>query len=123
MFKQVCFFKKRPDMTMEQFIDYYEEKHASLLRELLPPMYIFRRNYLSFDDPMFAFDGRGGSGDDLDFDVITEVVFSTREEAEALMAVVAKPEVFAKIQADEANFVEPGRARSFVVQVRQSPIP
>jgi hypothetical protein len=86
-------------------------------------MYIFRRNYLSFDDPMFAFDGRGGSDSDLDFDVITEVVFGTREEAEAFMAVAARPEIFAKIKADEANFVEPGRARSFVVRVYQSPMP
>ena len=30
MFKQVCFFRKRPDMTMDEFIDYYENQHSRL---------------------------------------------------------------------------------------------
>ena len=37
MFKQVCFFKKRPDMTMEQFIDYYENMHSKLAQRLGAP--------------------------------------------------------------------------------------
>ena len=28
MIKQVVFFKKRTDMTMEQFMDYYENQHS-----------------------------------------------------------------------------------------------
>ena len=34
MFKQVCFFRKRPDMTMEEFIDYYENQHSRLSERL-----------------------------------------------------------------------------------------
>ena len=30
MFKQVCFFRKRPDMTMDDFIGYYENQHSRL---------------------------------------------------------------------------------------------
>lgn len=123
MFKWMMAIKRKNGISHQAFIDYYEKKHAPLLRSLLPPMRVYRRNYLTFDDPMFAVDGRGGNDDDLDFDVITEVIFSTREEAEALMAAVARPEIFAKIKADEENFVEPGRAKCFVVEVYQSPIP
>lgn len=123
MFKWMMAIKRKSGISHQEFIDYYENIHAPLLRKLLPPMYIYRRNYLSFDDPMFAVDSRGGGGGDLDFDVITEVLFNTREEALALMAAVAKPETLAIIKADEANFVEPGRAKCFVVSVFQSPIP
>jgi hypothetical protein len=123
MFKWMMAIKRKNGISHQEFIDYYENTHAPLLRSLLPPMYIYRRNYLTFDDPLFAVDGRGGGNTDLDFDVITEVIFSTREEAEALMAAVANPEIFAKIKADEDNFVEPGRAKCFVVKVCQSPIP
>src|SRR5215469_9896671 len=96
VFKWMMAIKRKRGITHQQFIDYYENKHAPLLRSLLPPMQIYRRNYLIFDDPMFAVDNRGGSDNDLDFDVITEVIFSTRQEAEALMAAVARPEIFAK---------------------------
>ena len=34
MFKQVCFFRKRPDMSMEEFIDYYENQHSRLSERL-----------------------------------------------------------------------------------------
>jgi hypothetical protein len=115
--------KRKRGITHREFIDYYENIHAPLLRSLLPPMQVYRRNYLTFDDPMFAVDNRGGDDQDLDFDVITEVIFSTRQEAEALMAAVARPDIFAKIKADEGHFVEPGRAKCFVVEVYQSPIP
>ena len=30
MIKQVVFLKKRPDMTMEAFMDYYENQHSQL---------------------------------------------------------------------------------------------
>ena len=30
MLKQICFFRKRPDMTMEQFMDYYETQQSQL---------------------------------------------------------------------------------------------
>jgi hypothetical protein len=32
--KQVCFFRKRPDMSMEEFIDYYEKQHSRLSARL-----------------------------------------------------------------------------------------
>jgi hypothetical protein len=30
MFKQICCFKKRPDMSMDQFMDYYENHRSKL---------------------------------------------------------------------------------------------
>jgi hypothetical protein len=34
MFKQLCFFRKRADMTMDQFMDYYENQHAHISKKL-----------------------------------------------------------------------------------------
>ncbi|MCB2079263.1 MAG: EthD domain-containing protein, partial [Novosphingobium sp.] len=34
MFKQICFFRKRPDMTAEEFLDYYENQHSQLAAKM-----------------------------------------------------------------------------------------
>jgi hypothetical protein len=34
MIKQLCFFRKRPDMTLEQFMDYYENQHSQLSKRM-----------------------------------------------------------------------------------------
>jgi hypothetical protein len=35
MLKQICFFRKRPDMmTMEQFMDYHENQHSQLSKRM-----------------------------------------------------------------------------------------
>ena len=39
MLKQICFFKKRSDMTMEQFMDYYENQHSQLAKKIGKPGY------------------------------------------------------------------------------------
>lgn len=34
MIKQVVFLKRRPDMTMQQFMDYYENQHSQLSKRI-----------------------------------------------------------------------------------------
>ena len=34
MLKQICFFRKRPDMTMDEFMDYYENQHSQLAQKM-----------------------------------------------------------------------------------------
>ena len=124
MYKCIILMKKKTGMTRSEFIEYYENKHVPLLRELAPMREIYRRNYIVFDDPMFNVDGRNGAADSVAFDVITESIFATREDAEAAKnAVLGAPETLKRVKADEANFVEPGSVRMYVVEVRQSPIP
>lgn len=123
MFKWIVMIKKKKGMSREEFIDYYENRHEPLIRELLPRSVVYRRNYLIFNDPMLNADGRGGDAEEAGFDVLTESVFSTREDAEALMKAFASPGIFERIRADEDNFVEPGHAKMYVVEVRQSAYP
>ena len=124
MYKCIILMKKKRGLSRREFIDYYENKHVPLLRELAPMREIYRRNYIVFDDPMFNVDGRDGAADSVAFDVITESIFATREAAEAAKnAVLGSPKTLQRVKADEANFVEPGSVRMYVVEVRQSPIP
>lgn len=30
MFKQICFFRKRADMSADEFMNYYENEHSKL---------------------------------------------------------------------------------------------
>src|SRR5439155_7792059 len=52
MFKQICFFRKRPDMTMDEFLDYYENQHSQLSKRMgrapsLPNAVRYVRRYLT----------------------------------------------------------------------------
>jgi hypothetical protein len=85
MFKQVVFFKKRPDMTMEAFIDYYENMHSKLAQRLglspsLPNAQRYVRRYLTPEpNPL--------TGEPLDcgYECIMEIWWNTREDYEKAM--------------------------------------
>lgn len=124
MFKWVALIKKKQGVSSAEFMDYYENRHIPLLIELFPQWEkakLYRRNYLKFDDSVVAADNRDGVSDDAGFDVITEVMFETREDADALLGAAFKqPENFAKVLEDENNFIEPGNAKMYVVEVRET---
>jgi hypothetical protein len=52
MFKQICFFRKRSDMSMDAFLDYYENQHSQLAKKMgakpaLPNAVRYVRRYLT----------------------------------------------------------------------------
>src|SRR5579864_6701028 len=51
MFKQICFFRKRPDMTLEEFREYYENQHSQLGKKIgkpaIPNAVRYVRRYLT----------------------------------------------------------------------------
>jgi hypothetical protein len=94
MFKQVVFFKKRPDMSMEDFIDYYETMHSKLAQRLglptsLPNAQRYVRRYLTIEpNPL--------TGELLDpgYQCIMEIWWNSREDYEAAMkGLSADPEI------------------------------
>jgi uncharacterized protein (TIGR02118 family) len=122
MFKCITLIKKKPGMGRQEFIDYYETRHAPLVRSLVPGIQIYRRNYILAEDTLFL-GTTTARGSDPGFDVVTEGIFNTREEAEAFVAAISNPEIARKIREDEDNFVVPGYSIPYVVEVHQSPIP
>jgi uncharacterized protein (TIGR02118 family) len=118
MFKCITMIRKKPGMSRQEFIDYYETQHAPLVRRLVPGIQIYRRNYVIAEDSIFSAD-KAGPG----FDAMTEGLFNTRQEAEDFVARISNPEIARQIREDEVNFVADGSSNTYVVEVHQSPIP
>jgi len=94
MFKQMVFFKKRADMSMEEFIDYYENMHSKLAQRLglkpsLPNAQRYVRRYLTIEpNPL--------TGEQIDpgYQCIMEIWWNDREDYEvAMKALSADPEI------------------------------
>jgi hypothetical protein len=116
MFKLILMCRRKPGLSRKEFIDYYENTHVPLAQRLgvAPPGY--RRNYLALDDPVMELIPAELAATNADFDVITESIFNTREDATAALARFADPEIQKVIGPDESNFVEPGSIRFVVVE-------
>jgi uncharacterized protein (TIGR02118 family) len=116
--KNIALLKRRADLSWQDFVDYYETRHAPLMLGLLPGVIEYRRNYVEAGD-MFI----GSGAEAPDFDVVTELVFADQESAEAALAVAAAPGAAERIAADEANFLDRAKTRMFVVHTRGSDLP
>lgn len=113
MITAVALLTRKPGLSHADFVEYYETRHSVLIRELLPPIVEYRRNFVDRDSL------RGTSGaPEPDFDVITELVFADRAGYEEMLALTARPEVASAIAADEANFADRSRTRMFLVETR-----
>lgn len=101
MFKVMILIKRRPGMSMEEFIDYYETRHAVLGASTLPMMTGYVRHYLR---PLGSHVGDGAA--ELPYDVLTEITFKDEGGFHEAMAVLAVPETAAEITADEAKLFD-----------------
>jgi len=103
MFKQICFFRKRPDMTMEEFMDYYENQHSQLakkagLKPALPNAQRYVRRYLKPEvNPVT------GKVLDPGYDCLMEIWWNCREDYERSLAIISDPERLPAVMADEAK--------------------
>jgi hypothetical protein len=53
VFSTILTIRKKRDISREEFIDYYENKHTALIGRLLPAtIQQYRRNYVIDEDPM-----------------------------------------------------------------------
>lgn len=115
MLKTIALLKCKTGMSRQDFIDYYESRHAPLIRKLLPQLVEYRRNFI---EPEGVFISPGAAP--VDFDVITEMWFQDRAAYDQAMAKVAEPEVWDTIAADEENLFDRGKTRMFVVEEQRS---
>ncbi|MGN6356547.1 MAG: EthD domain-containing protein [Novosphingobium sp.] len=103
MFKQICFFRKRPDMTMEEFLDYYENQHSQLakkagLKPALPNAQRYVRRYLKPEKNPVT-----GQVIDPGYDCLMEIWWNSREDYERSFAIISDPERLPAVMADEAR--------------------
>ena len=111
MFKVFGFLTKKENLSIQEFINYYENKHVPLICSLAPVPSVYKRRYLR---ERLTAEGAGR----FEFDVMTELVFTDRNTFDSWMAALAKPEASALVVADEEKFLNRSRTRAYVVDER-----
>jgi hypothetical protein len=109
--KMVCFMRRRPGMTREEFIDYYETGHAVLAQKILTDEQgrcVFGQYRRSFPVPgtVTQFGEEGAAPYAYDFDVMTEIWFWTAEDYERFHACTLMPDVAKALSEDEAKLFD-----------------
>ena len=80
------FLTKKDGLGTQEFIDYYENKHVPLICSLAPVPTVYKCRYL-VGERLTA------EGGEVDFDVMTELVFADRRAFDAWMDELLKPGV------------------------------
>jgi hypothetical protein len=101
--KQVVFLKKRDGISMEEFMDYYENQHSQLAKKLgakpsLPNAQRYVRRYITPEaNPLTGEVIHPG------YDCVMEIWWNTREDFEAAMKGLGDPQFLEARKADELN--------------------
>nr|AYM52637.1 hypothetical protein [Aetherobacter sp.] len=112
MFKIFAFLARKPELSPEAFLDYYENHHVPLICSLVPSPPVYKRSYLKRDDPF------GLPGDAVKFDVVTEQVFADRNALEAWLGALSAPGVAALVRADEDRFLDRSHYFAYATEER-----
>jgi hypothetical protein len=122
MIKQVVFLKKRDGMTLEQFMDYYENQHSQLSRKIgapppLPHAQRYVRRYVKPEpNPLTGEVIHPG------YDCIMEIWWNTREDFEAAMKGLGNPQHLEARKADELKLFATNSNPVCIVEEHDSPV-
>ena len=118
MLKQVVLLKRRPGMTLEEFKEYYETRHSLLGRKYMPLALRYFRRYVKPEPNPVT-----GKIVELDFDVITEIWWESREDYESTMRDLGQGEVNAIFREDEKNVFASHDNAVFTVEEFETTMP
>lgn len=111
----VTLLKRRPGMSWDDFVAYYETHHRRIGEDVLAGFATrYERRYLR--------PAPGGS-EAAEVDVLLEIDFPSAAHLAAFHAAVSVPEVRARIVADEERLFDRRLIRSFTVTAARSPLP
>lgn len=111
--KIVILIKKKPGMSREEFINYYETKHSVLGRRLLGHLWTkYVRNY---PKSLMEYQPEESSVDD-SYDAITEIWLKDEAALEEMGRIINLPENNKIILEDEENFQDRTKTRLLVVE-------
>ena len=115
MIKVVTLLTRKPGMTRQAFIDYYESQHRLIGEKYLGGYAVkYQRRYLQ----SIADDTEGAA--ELPCDVLMEIWFPDRATMDKAMALLATEEAQAEIVADEERVFDRALIRSYVVEEYES---
>ena len=110
MIKQLSMMKRHPDLTMEQFIDRYENHHAKFGEILFRKAHRFVRRYVRPERNPLT-----GEVAELDFDVIMEIWWENREDFDECMAAIPKSGLIDQIRESGASLFASHNNPAFTV--------
>jgi hypothetical protein len=118
--KMVVMFRRRQDLTPQQFRDYYENRHAPLALTLFPYLKGYKRNYIRHDLVHRRAQPEGAPAP-LDFDAITEIVFDSKVDYERMVRDMTNPAIRDRVIDDEKKFLDRSATVVFMVEEAASP--
>jgi hypothetical protein len=121
MIKQVVFFKKRPDMSLEEFMDYYENQHSRLAKRIgkpaIPNALRYVRRYITPERNPVT-----GQIHDCGYDCIMEIWWSNRADFENSLRLVSDPERLPHTIEDEKKLFATHANPVCTVEEHDSPV-
>ena len=119
MLKLILLFRRKPGMSREAFVDYYENVHAPLSVDKIPGIALYRRMYLEPGEAPF-----GHPTTEPGFDVVTEIGFERREDYDAAVRAFTSPTLGELFYADMQNLFDLNEPqRGYFIQNMMSEIP
>jgi len=110
MLKQVSVMKRNPAMSMQEFIDFYENHHAKFGKTLFKKAKRFVRRYVQPEKNPLT-----GEMAELDFDVIMELWWDSREDYEQAMKAIPQSGLLDDIRASGAKLFASANNPAFTV--------
>ncbi|RVU04959.1 hypothetical protein EOE18_09450 [Novosphingobium umbonatum] len=108
----ITLLKRREGMSKDEFIDYYETRHARIGEQVLAGYATrYERRFLIPTD---------GTDSIHDPDVVMEIDFPDQATMDACFAALSAPDILAMIVADEEQLFDRSRNRTFTVDRRSS---
>ena len=112
--RSVVLLKRKPGMTLDEFITYYENRHAPLGVKHVPVFSRYRRLFLRPFGKAIA-----GLTTLPAYDVVTEVSYPDEVAQARAAELLADAETNAIIEADESNFIDKPSRRFMTVDQRE----
>jgi hypothetical protein len=117
VFKIMMLLKRKPGLTLEEFIERYESEHVPLAEQNASHLVHYARHYLHPASHVI----HGDVVADPEYDVITELWYDSRESFEAQQESLRnRPEVIAAVAADEEHLFDRAASRTVFVEDRVS---
>ena len=108
--KIVTLLKRKAGMSREDFVRYYESRHAVLATRVVPGLVDYRRMFVDAERPAF-----GMAAESPGFDVITTLVFADEAAYQHAFQTLTQAEIAQRISADEANLFDTTCIRAYLV--------
>jgi uncharacterized protein (TIGR02118 family) len=117
-YKILLLMKRRSGMSVEEFRDYYENRHVPLCLKYTAGVSRYIRRYL---DPQP--NAESGRNDELPYDVITELWFDDEATWQATVQYIATTVMPDEVVADEKNLFDRPTMRMATVVERETTMP